>query len=177
MLATPTNSRKPLHSAWSCEELIHEHAIALGFALDNSTLQTYNSHLQSCLSFCKLHSLNLDPTPDTLSFYIVFMAHHIKLKSVMKYLSGIVNSLEPHFPNIRANCHHILMTWTLVGARKLWGFMGTQHKCTLTEDNLLLLLSHPPKDLDKLLFNTIILSSFHTLLHLGKTTQPDMHSK
>src|SRR5882724_12614785 len=78
MLTTPTKSRQPLCSAWPCEQLISKHAIALGFALDNSTLQTYNSHLQSYLSFCKLHSLNLDPTPNTLSFYIVFMAHHIK---------------------------------------------------------------------------------------------------
>jgi len=177
MLATPTKSRQPLRSAWSHEQLIREHAITLGFALDNSMLQTYNSHLQSYLSFCKLHLLNLEPTPDTLSFYIVFMAHHIKLTSVMQYLSGIVNSLEPHFPNIRANCHHILMTRTLVGARKLWGFTGTQHKCALTEDDLLVLLMHPAKDLDEELFNTIVLSTFHALLGLGETTQPDTRSK
>jgi len=61
-------SRQPPQAAWSREQLIHERAIALGYALDNSTLQTYNSHLQSYFSFCKLHSLPAGPTPDTLSF-------------------------------------------------------------------------------------------------------------
>jgi len=57
MLLTPAKSRQPPQAAWSREQLIHERAIALGYALDNSTLQTYNSHLQSYFSFCKLHSL------------------------------------------------------------------------------------------------------------------------
>src|SRR5882724_7557024 len=78
MSITPTKSRQPLCTAWSCEQLIHEHAITLGFALDNSTLQTYNSHLQSYLSFCKLHGLPLDPSPNTLSFYVIFISHHIQ---------------------------------------------------------------------------------------------------
>ena len=42
---------------------------------------------------------------------------------------------------------------------------------------MLYLLSLPPKDLDNLLFNAIVLSSFHALLCLGKNTQPEAHSK
>ena len=50
-----------------------------------------------------------------------------------------------------------------MGTWKLRGFMVTQCKWALTEDDLL--------------FNAIILTSFHTLLHLSKATQPDAHSK
>ena len=105
------------------------------------------------------------------------MSHHIKPVSVMQYLSGITNSLELHFPDIRTNRCHVLVTRTLAGTWKLQGFTGTQCKCAITEDDLLYLLSHPLKDLDDLLFHTIILSSFYALLCLGETTQPDAHSK
>jgi len=92
MLITPEKYSQPLFTSWSCKQLICECAIALGFSL------------------FKLHSLPLDHTPDTFSFYMIFMSHHIKLASVMQYLSGIINSLKPHFPDIRANFHHILVT-------------------------------------------------------------------
>ena len=38
----------------------------------------------------------------TLSFYVVFMVHHIKPCSIDNYLSGIVSQLEPHFPSVCA---------------------------------------------------------------------------
>src|SRR5882724_10841874 len=178
MLTMPDKSRQPSWAAWSHEQLICECVIALSYALDNSALITYNSHLQSYLSFCKLHSLPLDPTPNTLSFYIVFMSHHIKLVSVMQYLSGIINSLKPHFPHIRKNHHNILVTQTLTGMRKLQGFIGTHHKCALTEDDLLSLLDHfTSGNLDDMLFIAIVFSLFHTLLQLRETTQPDSASK
>jgi len=103
MFHTSAKSRQPHRSAWSCEQLYHECVVALGYALDSSTILTYNSHLQSYLSFCKLHSFALNPTPDTLSFFIIFMAHDIKPISITQYLSGIVNSLESYFPDIRKN--------------------------------------------------------------------------
>ena len=178
MFLTPGKSRQPIRTAWSHERLIHECVIALGYALDTSTLQTYNSHLQSYLSFCKLHSLPLDPTPDTLSFYIVFMSHHIKLVSVMQYLSGIINSLEPHFPNIRNTRQNILVTRTLMGMKKLRGFTGTHRKQALTEEDLHALLDlSTSNNLDDLVFNSIVFSSFHALLHLGETTQSDNPTK
>ena len=178
MLTFPDKSSQPAQAAWSCKCLTHKCAITLGYALDNLTLITYNSHLQSYLSFCKLHSLPLNPTPDTLSVYVVFMCHHIKPISVMQYLSGIVNSLEPCFPDVRNNCPSILVTRMLAGMRKLCGFMGTQCKCALTEDDLITLFSSfDPTDLNDIVFVLIVLSSFHALLCLGKTTQPDSRSK
>src|SRR5882724_11758505 len=59
MPLTSAKSRQPHRLAWSCEQIYHEHVIALGYALDSSTIQTYNFHLQSYLSFCKLHSSHL----------------------------------------------------------------------------------------------------------------------
>ena len=100
IILTLAKSRQPQWEAWSCKHLFHEYAIALSHALDNSTLNTYSSHLQSYLTFCKLHNFPLEPTLDTLSFYVVFMAHHIKLNSVSQYLSGIISTLEPYFPII-----------------------------------------------------------------------------
>src|SRR5882724_7118818 len=100
MLLTSSKPRQPIWVAWSHEHLFRERAITLGHALDNSMMTTYSSHLQSYLTFYKLHDFPLKPSTDMLSFYIIFMAHHIKPNSVSQYLSGIVSSLEPHFPNV-----------------------------------------------------------------------------
>src|SRR5882724_5078912 len=178
MLTTSTTSRQPVWVAWSRDRLYRERAIVLGYALDISTLHTYNSHLQSFLSFCKLHSLPLDPTLDTLSFFVVFMSHHIKPLSVMQYLSSIINSLEPYFPDVRKHRNHTLVTHTLVGMRKLWGFTGTTRKRALTNDDLVLLLdAFTSSDLDDLVFLVITFSSFHALLCLSESTQPDSPAK
>ena len=164
--------------AWSREHLFHEQAIALSHALDNSTTQTYSSHLQSYHIFCKLHQFLLNPTADTLSFYIVFMAHHIKPTSVPKYLSGIISSLEPHFPNVCEIWNGHLITQTLAGMRKLRGYTGTTQKCTLTEDDLVTILAtFSSGTLDDILIIAIILTGFCTFLHLGKMTQSDNKQK
>jgi hypothetical protein len=178
MLLTPSKSRQPPRAAWSRERLFHERAVALGHALDRSTVYTYNSHLQSYLTFCKLHQFPLEPTPDTLSFYIVFMAHHIKPNSVVQYLSGIVNALEPHFPNVRLVRHGSLVKRTLDGMRKLRGHVGTTRKRALTEEDMhkLLHLSNS-NNLDDLLLVTITFTAFHALLRLGEVTQPDSLAK
>ena len=82
------------------EQLIYEHAVALGSNLDPSTLLVYSSHLQSYLTFCKTHHFSITPTPDTLSFYVIYMSHHISPSSVASYLSGICNRLQPFFPDM-----------------------------------------------------------------------------
>ena len=38
---------------------------------------------------CRIHDFPIDPTPDMLSFYTVFISHHIKPSFVDSYLSGI----------------------------------------------------------------------------------------
>jgi hypothetical protein len=96
-------SRQPSCTAWTRECLLHERAIALSHTIDESSAKMYSSHLQSYLTFCKLHDFSIDPTADTLSFYVVFMSHHISPKSVSAYLSGICNTLEPHsHPSVKS---------------------------------------------------------------------------
>jgi len=94
MFLTPTKFRQPHWVAWSHKHFFCECAITLSHTLDNSTKTTYSSHLQSYLTFCKLHDFVLKPTANTLSFYIMFMSPHIKLNSVSQYLSGIISSLS-----------------------------------------------------------------------------------
>ena len=95
------SARQPTRQPWPMHRLLEERAIALGFALENSTAGTYTLHLNSYLTFCNIHHLPIEPTADTLSFYIVFMCSHIKPSSVESYLSGICNQLEPWFPRVR----------------------------------------------------------------------------
>lgn len=112
-------SRQPIREAWTRERLVQERAIALGNALDKSTKTTYTSHLQSYLTFCKLHGFPIDPTPDTLSFYVVYMAKHISPKSLPSYLSGIASQTEHIFPKVRENLRTPIVKRTLQGCMRL----------------------------------------------------------
>ena len=55
-------SRQPACEAWPRECLLHEQAIILGQATDNTTLKTYSSALNSYLSFMQMHNLPVEPT-------------------------------------------------------------------------------------------------------------------
>src|SRR5882724_5651168 len=118
--------------AWTLERLIHEQAIALGHSIESSSSLTYNSHLQYYLAFCKLHNWHIEPTPETLSFYVVFMCHHINPRSVSAYLLGICNTLEPHFQDIWKAWLHPIMTRTLSGMMKMQGNISFNRKRVLT---------------------------------------------
>ena len=169
-----TRAREPLHIAWSRDRLDRERAITLGHAVEASTLLTYNSHLQSYLNFCKLHAFPIEPTPDTLSYYIVYMAHQIKPASVAAYLSGICNTLQPHFPDVRSSRNSPLVTKALAGMRKVRGLPPTQRKRPLSSEDLSTLLSNfKPTNYDNVLFCTMLLTGFAALLRLGEMTQPD----
>ena len=113
MLPRLPKAWQPMHTAWSRDHLLHECAVALGHTLNNLTIQTYNSHLQLYLTFCKMHAFALEPTTNMLSFYVVYMAHHIKPNSVAQYFSGIINTLQLLFPNAHAARHHPLVTKSL----------------------------------------------------------------
>ena len=101
MIRGNRRARQPVREVWSREWLVHERAIALGHVIDQSTLSNYSSALNSYLNFVKLHDLLVEPTPETLSFYTVYMSHHINPRSVNTYLSGISQQLEDHFPTIK----------------------------------------------------------------------------
>jgi len=112
-----------------------------------------------------------------LSFYVVFMCHHIKPNSVSQYLLGIVSSLEPHFPNVCEARNGLLISYMLAGMWELQGFR-MMHKCVLTEDDLLVILTiFTSGSLHNLLTISIIFTGCHALMHLGESTLPDNEAK
>ena len=121
MIQSRVRSHQPACTAWSRDRLLRERAIALGQAIDTSTLKSYGSSLSSYLTFVHIHYLPVKPTPDTISFYTVFMSHHIDPKSIKTYLSGICQQLEPYFPNVRQAQHSPLVDRTMKGCMRLHG--------------------------------------------------------
>jgi len=170
----PALSRQPVRPPWTHERLVRERAIALGHAIDRSTKSSYNSGTNSYLTFCHLHHRPIDPTPETLSFFTVFMCHHINPKSVDNYLSGVCNNLEGYFPHVRASRNSALVSRTLAGCKRLYG-RPTRRKRALTRDDLLIVhndLAHSQSH-DDLLFLTLLLLGFNALLRLGELVWPD----
>jgi hypothetical protein len=170
---SPT-SRQPIRDAWTLDRLINERSISLGYSIDTSSFGAYTSALNSYLTFCNLHHLPVDPTPDTLSFYVVFLSSHIEPRSVTSYLSGICRQLEPFFPDIRINRKSTLVSRTLTGCMRRFS-KPIKRKAPFSHANLLFvvdsLASHPSHD--NLLFIAIIFTRFHALLHLGEIVFPD----
>ena len=156
------------------QRLINERSISLGYSLDTSSFGTYTSALNSYLTFCNLHHLPVDPTPDTLSFYIVFLSSHIKPDSVNSYLSGICRQLEPFYPEVRQNRKSMLVSRTMTGCMRRFG-SPVNRKIPLSHANLLLVLdsivSSPSHD--ELLFAAILLTAFYALMRLGELVFSD----
>ena len=112
--------------------------------------------------------------PDTLSFFIVFMCHHIKPSSVDTYLSGICHQLEPYFPSIRSIRNSMLCKRTLAGCKRLRG-TPTKRKRALTKDDLHQVVNHYSNSVshDDYLFVSLLLTGFFALMRLGELTIPD----
>ena len=174
MISSGVKSKQHHHIAWTRDRLLREHALALGQAINVSTWKNYGSALNSYLSFIKLHNFPVEPTPDTLSFFTVFMCHHIKPDSVDSYLSGICQQLEPYFPNVRDVHKSILCKQTLTGCKRLRG-VPTKCKRALTMDDLQLVIHHYSisQSHDDLLFISQLLMGFFALMCLGKLTVSD----
>ena len=174
MIQISSTSRQPQREAWTMERLINECSISLGYSLDMSSFGTYTSALNSYLTFCNLHHLPVDPTPDTLSFYVVFLSSHIKPDSVNSYLSGICRQLEPFYPEVCQNRKTMLVSRTMAGCMRRFG-TPTKRKAPLSHANLLFVLdsmvSEPSHD--ELLFAALILTGFHALMRLGELVFPD----
>jgi hypothetical protein len=169
--------RQPVREAWTLERLVHERAVALGCAIEQSSAATYTSALQSYLPFCALHNFPPEPTPDTLSFFVVYMSHHIKPQSVESYLSGICNQLEPFHPSVCAIRRHPLVTKTLAGCKKIRA-VGVSRKRPLTRVELgdVAAAYGSSTSHDDVLFVAILLAGFHGLLRLGELVWPDRRS-
>ncbi|KIJ24644.1 hypothetical protein M422DRAFT_194441 [Sphaerobolus stellatus SS14] len=171
----PLSAKQPKRVAWSLERLIRERAIALGHALEASTIAAYESHLQSYLSFCNNHRFPIEPTADTLSFYVVYMCHHVKPSTVGTYLSGICNLLEPYFPNVRESRSSPMVCRSLAGMKKLRGLQPANRKRALTKEDLSSIIKQLDcnPSYDDRLFAAMLLTGFFGLLRLGELTVPD----
>jgi len=133
--------------------------------IDRATHDSYSSALNFYLTFCRLHSLDIEPTQRTLVLFVTFQSAPINPKSVDTYLSGIANQLETHFPDVRAACKSTLISCALQGAKRRYG-VPTSCKLPLTRDNLLTVYNaygpNPPHD--DLLFTTQILMGTDCLM-------------
>ena len=174
MTSIPNTSQQPFRQPWTADRLVYERSILLGMAIDDSTAAAYTSATNSYLTFCKLHNMLIDPTPETLSYYITFQSSHINPKSVESYLSGICNNLEPFFPEIRANRATALVKRTLKGALRRHG-RPTKRKSPLSIAQLQSLtvdLANSPHH-DDMLFLSMINTGFPGLLRLGEMAVSD----
>lgn len=173
-LPTPRVTRQPVREAWSRERLVHERAIALGLAVDKSTSISYSSALNSYFNFCDLHNFDVEPTPETLSFYVAFQCHHINPRSVDSYLSGICNMLEPYFPHVRQSRRDLLVARTLKGCRRLRAIpVRRKDGLTLEDMSKAMCLIGSSMAHDDKLFLAQLLTGFSGLMRLGELVVPD----
>ena len=174
MIDSGVKSKQRRRLAWTRERLLRERAIALGQAIDISTWKNYGSALNSYLTFVRLHNFPVEPTADTLSFFTVFMCHHIKPDSVDTYLSGICHQLEPYFPSVREIRKSMLCKRTLTGCKRLRG-TPTKRKRALTLMDLQTVINHYTNSSshDDLLFLSQLLTGFFALMRLGELTVSD----
>ncbi|KAJ3889026.1 hypothetical protein GG344DRAFT_89665 [Lentinula edodes] len=156
----PPSSRQLIREIWSRECLLHKRNIALGSILEPSSLSSYTSAVQSYVTFCRNHDFPINPITDTLSFYVVYICHFIKPKSVSSYLSGICNQLEVFYPDIRCKKLH-----TSIASRK-----RPLQRTELTEafNNL-----HSSSSFDDHLFLALLYVGFFALMQLGELVFPD----
>ncbi|KAG2743558.1 hypothetical protein P692DRAFT_20747660 [Suillus brevipes Sb2] len=156
------------------DRLIHERSINLGLALDRSTNQTYSSALNSYVTFCDLHHLSLDPTPDTLSLFVTYMSAHINPCSVDNYLSGISSVLEEYYPHVRQSRKSCLVSRTLKGAKRRFG-VPIRRMLPLSRNDLANAQSALSSTLshDDHLFLAILFDGFYGLLRLGELVWPN----
>ena len=131
MITSLIRSKQPVCSAWNQEQLDCKRAIALGQAIDTSTWSCYSSALNSYLNFVKNHNFPVEPTPNMLSYFTVYMSYYIKLSSVNSYLSGICQQLEPFFPDVCQHHKSLLVHCTLKGCKQ-FHVSPTKRKRALT---------------------------------------------
>jgi hypothetical protein len=174
MIQSAVKSKQRRRLAWTRERLTRERSLALGQAIDTSTWKNYGSALNSYLTFVRIHDFPIEPTPDTLSFFTVYMCHHINPSSVDTYLSGICQQLEPYFPSVRDARKSMLCKRTLTGCKRLRG-VPTRRKRALSMDDLRRVVTHYSysHSHDELLFVSQLLTGFFALMRLGELVVSD----
>jgi hypothetical protein len=174
MITQSAWARQPIREAWSEEHLFLEHSIALGLVIKSSTSTAYDSHLNSFINFCQLHHCMIDPTADTLSYYVVWLSHYIEPRLVDTYLSGIANKLEFMFPDMHAARRSPLVTQTLQGCKRQFS-KPIRQKLPIGEHDIVCIIQSIGilPDYDNALFIAMLMTGFKTLQHLGELAWPD----
>lgn len=168
-------SRQKAREPWTLEKLHHKRCLALGSAIDSSTLGPYNSALNSYITFCKIHKFPIQPNVDNFSYFIVFMCSHIKPDTISSYLSGICNHLENFFPDVREIHNSPIVSRTLKGCRRLKG-SAVKRKSPLSRDNIRYAITKLGKsnNYDDCLFLALLVTGFNGLLRLAELSMPDL---
>lgn len=177
LLPLARGSRQPAREPWQPDRFARERAITLGMTLEPSTRDVYNSATRSYLNFCKVHNLPIDPTPENLSNFILWICiaePAVAPATASGYLSGICSCLEPHYPNIRTARNSALVSKTLAGLRKRFAVPVKQKKAMSIEDvKYVYGLFDLSESLDDRLFVCLIAVGFHALHRLGELCWPD----
>lgn len=160
------------------QQLVQRRAELLALSSAAGTEATYSSAFNSYSSFCTAHSLSLEPSPETLSLYVTYMASYIKPSSVASYLSGIIAKLEPYFPRAREARSHPMVSKTLQGALRIAN-TPVQRKRPLTTHDLATIINSLPTQPshDDLLFCALTFTGFFGLLRPSEFCLSDSASK
>lgn len=168
-----STARQSHRAPWPFPRLVRERAINMSFAKEKVTKNGYSSGFQSYLYFCYSHKIPVDPTPDTLSLYVAWLAAHIKPASVDTYLSGICSELEDYYPDVRKNRRSPLVRDTLAGAKRRFR-QDTTRKEPLTIDDLIRVAStFTEPSHDERLFLALVLCGFFGVHRLGELVDHD----
>lgn len=121
-----------------------------------------------------MHGFPLNPTPDMLSFYLIFCSFFVKPNTLSIYLLGICSQLESHYPNCHTAQCSFLVIKTLTGVHHHHG-TSVNHKDPLMVPDICHLLSlyQDSNDYDNFLFLTQLTLGFNQLLRLAKLCMPD----
>ena len=158
--------------AWSEEQFNRRRVEVLGMKIDHSTWKSYGSAFTSWKDFVNKHNYPLQPTPITMSNYILYMSDFIKPSSVSSYLTGIVHYLRPHFPDVCDIRKCSLVIDTLHGCKRLYG-SPVSRKSPLTLDMIKSILRTPSFNFDDIVFKAMLAVGFSALLRLGDLCDPD----
>lgn len=167
-------SRQPPRQPWPLSHLLHERAVAMGMALERSSITAYNSHLNSYLMFCRIHNRPVYPSVDTLSFFVVFMSAHIRPDSVAVYLTGVCNRLAHEFPEVHQHRASPIVKRTLAGClRRARQQPICRPPLALTHIHDAIHAATPYSSHDDLLFAALLATGFHALMRLSELVWPD----
>jgi len=166
--------RQPIRQPWMIDDLCRGRALALSHSVDRSTRQVYSSALNLWLAFINMHHFPVEPTIDTLSYFIVYMSSHINPHSVKSYLSGLVQQLEPDFPSVWDIQSSHLISKVMRGSLKMNAFEIRRKKPLSIQDvSFITKRFTSSTSHNDLLFTALLVTGFHALLCLGELTFPD----